>query len=336
MGRATPESGTRLTAWIKAHDAKWSPDMGPIEIHLAICHNSDPTDSLFTVEYSPWDPKLAPENIERQSAESLAKMILEAADEHAGERQEIMRFAAMSSLADKNFIFTAKPDSATEIDPDGFREEATDRGLLFQLMRHNEANLKAALATMEVQLEQYRRLVEAQRGEINMLYEDRRSGIKVYEELLSERHVRDMQVRQMENDEKRMAHAADMLKPLVGLIGTRLMGNGQAAKALLNSKEHPPLEMARALFTTLDENQVKAILSAMHPSQQAATLELMTLFYKEHEEKLKEEADTKDKANGSGASGAGGTNGSGASPLGVEPMPINVEARAVTAEAPPS
>jgi hypothetical protein len=318
--KTTGTTRSQLSAWLKGHDNLWTPDQGPIEVALHLLIGNSPEEpALFTVEYSPYDSKLAPENVNERSAESLAQEITDSADEYAAEQNQIVRYCCITSAAGvtidrKPFVFTSHPDGATTAEPDTYAEGATDRGLLHQLMRHNEINMKAALGGYEVQLEQNRRLIEAMRAEIEQLYKDRREQVRIYEDLLSERHVRDIQIRQMVSEEKRMENAADMLRPLVPVVINKMMGT-----KLLQTKEHPPLEMARALFSTLTPEQMKGLLATLHPSQQAVVIELTQMFYEEHDKKQKEEEERLRKA--------GLEDPDDSRP---EPTPVDVDAKDVT------
>jgi hypothetical protein len=310
----------RIVAWIKGHDQHWDPTHGSIEIQTSISEGGEPAERVFVLDYTPWNPKLAPETSIERSAESLANEIVEAAEEHANERREVTRYVCTGDkdYSPKGIVFTVHPSSASQIDPDGIVEGASERGMQQQHMRLLEASYKLTLGNAEIQLENLRRIIQEQRKEIQDLYHDRRESMKLYEELLSERHVRDMQIRQIENEEKRMSDVRDMIAPLAPLVANKLLG-----ATILKSKEYPPLEMARQLFATMNEEQMKSWLATLHPSQQAVALELMKLFYKEHQEKMEAEK-AKREAREQELNGHGGPSTASS------PTEVNVEAKDVT------
>jgi hypothetical protein len=285
----------RMVAWIKNHDAEYKPELGPIAISL-VTWMDGPSESLLTVEYYPYIPNDlggTGENRGKDSAEKLAGELFSYAEEDTETRGMISRYALMSE-GSTEFHFIPSTTKTHRVDEQQFDEAATDRGERFQQMRHNEAILRLALAHAEAQAEQSRRVIDAQREEIDQLYKDRREQMKVYEELLSARHERDMEIKQMEAEDRRMARAGDMLAPMVPLLMNKAMG----AK-LLPENVAPQFEVLRNAVAGISREQFYKMLEILEPPQRVVFIELFKMI--EDDRQAREEAEKK-RANGTGTS----------------------------------
>jgi hypothetical protein len=281
----------RMVAWIKGHDASYKPGSGPFSISL-VQWMDGPSGSLTTLEYYPYIPNElggTGENRNKESAEKLAGEFFEIAQDDTEKSGMITRYA-LTSDGRIEFHFVPSPDKMRRVDEQMFDEAATDRGAHFQQMRHNEAILRLALTHAEAQAEQSRRVIDAQRAEIEQLYKDRREQVKTYEELLSIRHERDMEIRQMEAEDKRMARAGDMIAPMVPLLLNKAMG----AK-LLPETVAPQFEVLRNAVAGVSREQFYKMLEILEPAQRVVFIELFKMV--EDDRQAREDAEKK-AANG--------------------------------------
>lgn len=141
-------------------------------------------------------------------------------------------------------------------------EPATMQGHHAQMMRHNEMLFRGAVGSMG-------QIMEAQQRHIDRLMrnqehnEEMRLKIMLeYEQLLSQRHERQLEI---QREERKQAIQADMIEQ-VKILGPTIV-NRISGKKLLPEKTDPDLEIVYRIFGTLKPEQTREIFSVFNESQ---------------------------------------------------------------------
>jgi hypothetical protein len=187
----------------------------------------------------------------------LVDEILETAQEDAIQRGlPIARFQVRSVTGAKTYFMMSvqEPENtAMNGNGDGFRisgggggggvfDETSNYGIQFL-----ELAITAAREESNALREEVRRLREA------LEQRDRASleSLKIFEDLLTMQHVRDMEIRRMQKEEERMDKIGEMIKPVFGVAMNRMLGS-----KVLAEKSSGPLELVRTFMGSLNNEQL--------------------------------------------------------------------------------
>ena len=135
-------------------------------------------------------------------------------------------------------------------------EAPNTKGLIMQQMRHNQALMKGIITTVEkaasmyesgsrVHMDAYGR----SQNRVQFLEEQYTTQLKVYEELLHAQHVRDMDIEQMRNKERRTDQIAQGVMQTMPAIAAKFLGPG----AVNNVKS--PIELQLEQFIGMFTNE---------------------------------------------------------------------------------
>lgn len=148
-------------------------------------------------------------------------------------------------------------------------EPPSAKGMLSQLMRHNEAlarMLTMGTTQIIVTLQKQNANLAAQL-EMNMSKE--LEFVRTTEELLSQKHVRELEAIQAQNKEKRMQELYDKGMLLLPAVANRIAG-----KQVMNQTVSPSEVMLNELVSTLKPEQFEKLLAVLAPEQRIVLLEL--------------------------------------------------------------
>jgi hypothetical protein len=223
------------------------------------------------------------------SAGELANEIVNAAMEDAGEYYKgNQKYVVRAENVKARCLFTlyVKPGEEDE-DMEDVEDLPNKKGLLSQLMRHQEKIMKVAVGTvgkitdqlMKSNREKDDRIRELEAGQVNT--------IKLTEELISGRHARDLELRKVANKEKRSEEVVGMLMqsaPMVlGMIANSQAGNGAPPPAQMgepnqfvpqqSSHIEPMVEALLGSFTTEQFEEI-AKSGVFAPQQIMALVEI--------------------------------------------------------------
>src|SRR5882724_4482974 len=120
------------------------------------------------------------------------------------------------------------PDNGDDLNPEDIEdieELASRKGLLTQLMRHQEKTIKVGLGGAAVAQATLKSQLEAAYKRITDLEGRHLETVKVYEELLSAKHMRDLELRKLDNDERRKEQVAGILMQGFPILLNKFMSN---------------------------------------------------------------------------------------------------------------
>jgi hypothetical protein len=177
-------------------------------------------------------------------------------------------------------------------------DERTQRaGVVGLLMRHTHASAQLALGHTVDIVRHYKEESDRKDARIRELEERQTAVLQMYEELLSAKHERELEMLKAQNSEKRKDHLLDKLDMLLPI----------AMSKVLPASKTPALgeELMRQLLKSLSREQLSSLVSHLSP-EQAALIHEIYIAYCEREEK--QDAKKKNGANGVNgtANGAGG------------------------------
>jgi len=179
-------------------------------------------------------------------------------------------------------------------------ERAQRAGVVGLLMKHTHASAQLALGHTVDIVRHYKEESDRKDARISELEERQTAVLRMYEELLSAKHERELEMLKAQNSEKRKDHLLDKLDMLVPI----------AMSKILPASKTPALgeELMRQLLKSLSRDQLSALVSHLSP-EQAALIHEIYIAYCEREEKRDAK---KNGANGQGSNGVNGTAASGA------------------------
>jgi hypothetical protein len=182
-------------------------------------------------------------------------------------------------------------------DGDGALERMQKANLMGLLMRHTHASAQLALGHTVDIVRHYKEESERKDARIRELEERHEKVLAMYEELLSMKHERELEMLRANNSEKRKDHLLDKLDMLVPI----------AMSKVIPASKTPALgeELMRQLLKSLTREQLSQLVGHLSP-EQAALIHEIYIAYVEREE----QRDAKKKANGVNGSANGATNGS--------------------------
>ena len=170
----------------------------------------------------------------------------------------------------------------------GESEPANAEGLASQAMRHSEALMRQCVSLTMAVAGHQNELIARQGDTIAKMSATHFESIKTIEELLSEKTLREIEIKR---EDAKLAMRKDMFdegKPLVKMLGAKMLSkNGK-----LNAEKNPQVEALKTFVKTLKPEKFQAILSTLSPVEQAGLLEILTTLTADDETE-KEQANGK-------------------------------------------
>lgn len=171
-------------------------------------------------------------------------------------------------------------DDDDDSDEELASEPANAKGLVAQAMRHQEGNFRTSVMATNHVINMMQRTIDTQQETINTLLASKMDTIKLVEDLVSQRHERDLAAAEQKallDMKENLVKKGMLLAPLVvnKLAGKKIMPEDMSSKEALLS------EFAKSLT----QEQVLAIHQQLNPAQAAAMLEILKSVLPQEEEK---------------------------------------------------
>lgn len=168
-----------------------------------------------------------------------------------------------------------------EIDIDGDFEDLEElpnrKGLITQQMRHTEAIMKTAVSVFREMNDMTKSMMRDKDHRIEKLERGQVETIKAFEELISMRHVRDMEFKKIEKEQHRRDQVAHVIVQGLPLLASKFLGGG-TREAVENFGGRTPLEsMLESLVMTFDQGQLMKLAQSdlLSPDQKANLMEMI-------------------------------------------------------------
>lgn len=246
---------------------------------------------------------------EHASASELASAIHGRAIEDASSQRGPVHYGLFAyaqgakSYVDRTFLTVEGEDARNAgtalATLDAGDERAQQASLVGLLMKHTHASAQLALGHTVDIVRHYKDESDRKDARIREL-EDRHSKVlEMYEELLSAKHERELEMLRATNSEKRKDHLLEKLDMLIPVAVAKVLPGGGGKNAALGE------ELMRQLLKSLSREQLGALVGHLSP-EQAALIHEIYLSYCEREE----QRDAAKKANGvAGVNGHATTGG---------------------------
>lgn len=263
----------KLTAWLRSELCRPQKPVAKIVLRSAPVGGKGIEIETFELEASEIQLEEIP-----VYAESVIARAQEDADSSGSRitRYTLQSFRKGDEKPAARYSFRLRGESDPDLDEEsGGEEPANPRGLLSQLMRHNEAIMRtfvtstnALSATMARRLESADRLNERLTHELT---EQRR----IVEEARGEQHVRDMEMMSEDASIKRKDAAFGKMMALVPLVINKLAGG-----KVLPDKSDPMMMLLEPFISSMTPDQFQAIQGTLSPEQTIMFVELLQAFQK--------------------------------------------------------
>jgi len=232
--------------------------------------------------------------------DALASEIVDmAVEDIEGHRIKSMKYSLKADGLQLRCVFTLKYDEGDKEDEEDIDDLPNAVGVVSLLMRHTHGAHKLSIGTSKHMIDQLMEENKRKDETILTLQKQAMENIKAYEELVSGRHMRDMELKKMENKDRRMDQLAGTVLTGFPLIVSKFLGNGAGAAAMqaVPGARTPMEAMLEGFIKTLDKEQFTALMGSgvLRPDQIAGLVEIVK-FVMEREE-------AEEKAHASGANG---------------------------------
>lgn len=220
-------------------------------------------------------------------ASDLATAVYERAIEDAAQQRGAVQYGLFAyaegqkNYVDRTFLNVEsgpKPSTAiATLDASLEDDERAQRaGVVGLLMKHTHASAQLALGHTVDIVRHYKEESDRKDARIRELEERQTAVLRMYEELLSAKHERELEMLKAHNSEKRKDHMLEKLDMVIPIAMAKVM---PASKT-------PALgeELMRQLLKSLTREQLGALTSHLRP-EQAALIHEIYLAYCEREEK---------------------------------------------------
>lgn len=229
---------------------------------------------------------------EAKVSEMVAEMLSTAqedADGHMGVSTYCIKAFKGVTLGERSPFFRLRSQDYEDNEALGETESATKDGLLAQFMRHLEAKERSSVQKDEIMANQSAAIIARQSEQIKH-YEDKHfETVLRLEELLSEKHQRELDSLREMGKEKRLDEALKTFKPLVPVLMAKFKGTPAEAKPGLY------MESLKEILKQVNPEDMGKIAEILGPK----SLALATMYMDAH----KDEDQPNDESTGEKASG---------------------------------
>lgn len=266
----------KLEAWLTSELARHRPEGGGIRKFEL---RSAPQGGKGThIDSWSHDERLSVEEIPGRALDIMQK----AQDDADGQGPGVYKYVVLVHCKGEEkpvgrFPFRVRGDEDLDLDEDS-ENAPTTKGLLQQLMRHNEAYSRTMTTGITSLANLMVRRQESQERTIEALLEDRLKMFQTLESAKSQEHDRNMELMLTDGEQKRKDKAFEKIMTLVPLVVNKMIG----AK-LLPDKSDPLMMLLEPLITSMNAEQFQAIQQTLNPEQTMIFIELLQTFQKRRE-----------------------------------------------------
>ena len=215
------------------------------------------------------------EAFEEDQIELLAAEIIDCAQQEAGVLGGSQRFSLCAYYAQypehvgESKAFARQGGGAedgAEVDSEG----PSEKGLLSQLMRHNEANARSVVQSSQQLLKAQAQMVDSLSARLAHMDDTHLKYVQTTESLLSERHIRDLATKEHELRAKAWSEGFDKLNLLAPVIVNKLAG-----QKILPEPTSVVNEMVGGFVESLSSEQLASLGGTLKPEQMIVVLNLV-------------------------------------------------------------
>lgn len=193
------------------------------------------------------------------------------------------------------FTFAVAPSNEDEGDIVGMSEPANKDGLIAQQMRHTEAIMRVSVMSTSNTIAMLQRTINSQAEQITAMSRVNLELIQAREDLLTQKHERELMSRREEFKIKELSGLADKGKMLIPIIANSIM-----KKNLFPVKETAGDMFLKSFMESITSEQLMGLQSILTTEQLTGVITMIDAFKKAEEAKqsVEEEKERKRKENG--------------------------------------
>jgi len=228
--------------------------------------------------------------------DDIAMAIVDRAEEDCSgmESKRGVKYSVRAEGLKARCLFTLKYDDGDEEDMDDIDDVPNRKGLMGLLMRHQEGIYKLSVGEAKHMIDALTTQVREKDKTIADMQRSSIENLKVYEELLSGKHIRDLELRKVENKERRMDQLAGTVLQGFPLLVGKFLGGGAGAVAMQQAPgARSQMEtLVEGFIKTLDSEQFNKIVNSglFNPMQIAGLVEIVKFIMEREEEENKRSA----------------------------------------------
>lgn len=222
-----------------------------------------------------WDRKESPDLFEDLSSiETLSSEILQTAGEHAetfgsgNHRYEVKTNQVLGGREKVGFRIRVEGDEGDLGD-----DPPTERGLVGQLMRHNESNARLMAQMHQVTMRTMTDTIRDLADDNRRMTVDRRSHLRELEEARSDQAERELEGMAQVAADKRKDEAFRKVMDLLPVVSSRLLGGGKTSDGA--NPAGAMAILATELAGSLTEEQRSKLFLLLNDSQKILLVELV-------------------------------------------------------------
>lgn len=216
------------------------------------------------------DERLELDQIEMLAAEISGRAQTDADGLGSGVHRYTLQTVLNKGVNGNRFVFRVRANETGDDEVAG-EDSPTQKGLLGQLMRHNEANNRTLHTALGGIVSMMSRQMVSMGERMQSLEAERATTFLALEAAKTEAHDRDMDAMKTLEDEKRKGQAFDKLMQLGPVVVNRIVG-----KDIMPTGGVDPLAMIlNNLGESLTQDQVRTIAATLRPEQQLQFMEVM-------------------------------------------------------------
>lgn len=172
--------------------------------------------------------------------------------------------------------FSIRVAAETNIEDDGISNEpATRPGLLAQMMRHNEAMARMTIiGTGNIIKAQNSQIAKYERV-IDKLLEEKFETVVTVEQLVSQKHERDLETAKVEHEIEQKEKLFDKAMLLAPIIANKLIGRGKDGEKIIPEETTPLEQSVHSFASSLTEKQFEKLLEALDVDQKVSLLAMI-------------------------------------------------------------
>lgn len=268
----------KLESWLTAEFCKDRPEGKPLR--KFVLRTAAPGTKGSDVDDFKIDARIELDEIPVWASQIMAR----AQDDADGRGPGTYQYVVLAMLKGEEkpvarFTMRVAGNEDLDLDEDGTNENAPNmKGLMSQLMRHNESYARAlAMMTAQQVASAVRRQESAERT-VERLLDERMKMYETLEQSRSQQHDRDMDLMLADSEQKRKDAVFGKIMQLMPLVVNKMMGS-----KVLPDKSDPLMMILEPLIDSMGAEQFKAIQQALTPEQTLMFVELLQTFQKRKE-----------------------------------------------------
>lgn len=264
----------KLTTWLTSELSKSRPEGKPLR--RFVLRTAAPGSKGTDIETWEHEVRLEVEEIPLMSCTMLQR----AQDDATGNGPNIQRYTLFafqkgSTQPSARFIFRLRGESDLDLDDETGDDAPTNKGLLTQLMRHNEALARAQQQSVGTMMSMMARMLESSNSTNEKLLKERSDMFDSLESAKSQEHERAASLMLTDGEMQRKDKAFDKLMGLLPLVVNRIVGS-----KVMPGGDDPTMMMLDPLISTMTAEQFQAISANLTGEQQLIFFELLQTIQK--------------------------------------------------------